>query len=319
MSVAIGDIKTNIKGFKYEIIELVKMKPRNRYRVKFIETGYETLVEFKEANNGGVRDWLAPYVCGVGVVGVEIDHPQSHFLYDRWRDMLRRCYDKKNKLYKDYGAVGVVVCDEWKYFPNYVRDIEGKENSDKLKNDSKNWQIDKDIKYKNNKIYSNDTTLIVTRIENTKERNERQGNPSKHNMVKVLQLNEYGDIVNKFDSIALASESFGTENGSWISNCCNNKGLTFKGYYWSYESQYKNKELFMDKIQKRKAMRGRSRQKYKLYIKLKESDEEVVFYNNDEACDYIKVSKCAIYNAIYRNKGNTLKCNGYIIRYEELN
>lgn len=31
-----------------------------------------------------------------------------------WKGMIRRCYDENNKSYKNYGARGVTVCDEWR-------------------------------------------------------------------------------------------------------------------------------------------------------------------------------------------------------------
>lgn len=34
-------------------------------------------------------------------------------LYDIWRWMKVRCYDKNNKHYKDYGGRGIIICDEW--------------------------------------------------------------------------------------------------------------------------------------------------------------------------------------------------------------
>lgn len=35
-------------------------------------------------------------------------------LYNIWCGMKSRCYCKNAKYYKDYGAKGIVVCDEWK-------------------------------------------------------------------------------------------------------------------------------------------------------------------------------------------------------------
>ena len=35
-------------------------------------------------------------------------------LYGVWFDMKRRCRDDKRKCYKDYGARGITVCDEWR-------------------------------------------------------------------------------------------------------------------------------------------------------------------------------------------------------------
>ncbi|MCM1232819.1 MAG: hypothetical protein NC184_05690 [Roseburia sp.] len=35
-------------------------------------------------------------------------------LYNIWRAMKRRCYNKRQPNYKRYGAKGIRVCDEWK-------------------------------------------------------------------------------------------------------------------------------------------------------------------------------------------------------------
>lgn len=33
--------------------------------------------------------------------------------YHTWKHMIQRCYNKKNKAYRYYGARGIKVCDEW--------------------------------------------------------------------------------------------------------------------------------------------------------------------------------------------------------------
>ena len=38
---------------------------------------------------------------------------RSHRLYTTWEHMKQRCYNKNNKDYKNYGARGIIVCDEW--------------------------------------------------------------------------------------------------------------------------------------------------------------------------------------------------------------
>lgn len=35
-------------------------------------------------------------------------------LYGVWKHMIKRCYNKNDKDYKWYGALGVTVCDDWK-------------------------------------------------------------------------------------------------------------------------------------------------------------------------------------------------------------
>lgn len=60
----------------------------------------------------------------------EIDHilitiPKSQFVeYHVWYDMKRRCYNKKNKDYKNYGGRGIKVCLSWRLsFDNFIKDM----------------------------------------------------------------------------------------------------------------------------------------------------------------------------------------------------
>jgi len=44
--------------------------------------------------------------------------------YQAWQDMKRRCYDKKRKSFKSYGARGIIVCDRWlNSFDNFINDL----------------------------------------------------------------------------------------------------------------------------------------------------------------------------------------------------
>ena len=42
------------------------------------------------------------------------DSKTKNHLYNTWRAMKSRCYNKNDKSYKWYGAKGIIVCDEWK-------------------------------------------------------------------------------------------------------------------------------------------------------------------------------------------------------------
>lgn len=46
----------------------------------------------------------------------------THPTYKIWRGMVDRCYDKNHPAYKWYGAVGVTMCDEWRYNPKIFCD-----------------------------------------------------------------------------------------------------------------------------------------------------------------------------------------------------
>lgn len=43
--------------------------------------------------------------------------------YRIWGSMIQRCHNKKNKNYKDYGARGITVCDQWMSFKNFISDM----------------------------------------------------------------------------------------------------------------------------------------------------------------------------------------------------
>ena len=36
-----------------------------------------------------------------------------HSLYNTWKSIKNKCYNKKTKTYKDYGGCGITMCDEW--------------------------------------------------------------------------------------------------------------------------------------------------------------------------------------------------------------
>ena len=253
-------IYVNNKGYKFKIIDkksecsIAKSgnkKWTTKYLVKF-NSGYETWSDSKEIGNGSIKDWLSPYVCGVGIVGIEIDHPQSHYLYDRWRNMLRRCYDKDCNLYHIYGGSGVIVCDEWKYFPNFVRDIENKENCEKFKDTHSNpkdrYELDKDLIKKGNKVYCNEYTCIVPHDINMKERNERNNYNRDINSIPILQFDFSFNFIKKHESIAKATKSLGMIHCSGIIANCKGKQLYANGYFWRYFDESKSTDAVIEEI-----------------------------------------------------------------------
>jgi len=41
------------------------------------------------------------------------------YIYHKWHGIKKRCYDRRNKNYKYYGAKGITVCEEWRDFMNF--------------------------------------------------------------------------------------------------------------------------------------------------------------------------------------------------------
>lgn len=47
----------------------------------------------------------------------------KHRLFQTWDKMMARCYNIKNKSYKNYGGRGIKVCDKWLDVVNFIEDM----------------------------------------------------------------------------------------------------------------------------------------------------------------------------------------------------
>lgn len=43
--------------------------------------------------------------------------------FNAWVNMKKRCFDKNNKSYHNYGGRGITVCDRWMKFENFLEDM----------------------------------------------------------------------------------------------------------------------------------------------------------------------------------------------------
>jgi hypothetical protein len=43
--------------------------------------------------------------------------------YRIWSGIIQRCTNPRRRAFKDYGGRGITVCDEWRQFPNFLRDM----------------------------------------------------------------------------------------------------------------------------------------------------------------------------------------------------
>ena len=50
-------------------------------------------------------------------------HRSKTPIWNCWKNMLQRCYNPKNPCYKNYGGRGIIVCDRWKEFVNFLADM----------------------------------------------------------------------------------------------------------------------------------------------------------------------------------------------------
>lgn len=102
---------------------------------------------------------MARNVYGIGYIGNgKYSLKENPVQYNYWRKMLERCYSKKSlekyPTYKD-----CVVCEEWHNFQNFAKWFD--ENYYEC-NDGYVMNLDKDILYKDNKVYSPKTCIFVS-------------------------------------------------------------------------------------------------------------------------------------------------------------
>lgn len=108
-------------------------------------------------------DWsrrcMEPVMCGVGYRGSEnVDCTSESYL--KWHDMIHRCYNTKFHL-RQPQYMGCTVCEEWLNYSNF------KVWYDQNKIAGMSLDLDKDILFKGNKVYSPETCCFVPHAINT--------------------------------------------------------------------------------------------------------------------------------------------------------
>ena len=138
--------------------KVLKYNDSKNVEIQFVKTGYETTVQLGDIRNGKVKDPYVSSVCGVGIVGIKYPISEGgaqikeHTL---WNSMLKRCYSdcskKKRPTYE-----GCEVSDNflyYEYFYEWCHKQIGFNNKD--------WQLDKDLLIKGNKVYSENTCVFI--------------------------------------------------------------------------------------------------------------------------------------------------------------
>ena len=138
--------------------KILKYNDTTNVEIRFINTSFETVARLGHIRNGKVKDPYSPSVYGVGITGtkypITIDGVKTKE-YGLWKSMLVRCYSESFKK-KQPTYEGCEVSDNFKsfeYFYEWCNKQVGFGNQD--------WQLDKDLLIKGNKIYSENTCVFI--------------------------------------------------------------------------------------------------------------------------------------------------------------
>lgn len=189
----VGNTYLNNDGDEFVVLEY---NGKYNVLVEFVRTGSTTRTTLANLRSGGVRDRFKPSIYGVGVIGNELCYKDYVALPDYvcWKDMLDRVYNQNSIKVRWYSEC--TVSDSFKYL-SLFRDWAEKQ----IGFGNEGWQLDKDILFKGNKVYSEDACCFVPKEINclfTKSNRIRGNLPigvTKLGNKYVARMNSYGESV----------------------------------------------------------------------------------------------------------------------------
>jgi len=131
---------------------------------------------------GNVKYPFHPSVCGIGFYGTE--EILDKFAYQKWVDMLKRCYDSKTQV-EHPSYIGCSVDIEWHNFSTFAKWIKKY-----YPRGGNRYDLDKDIRVQGNKIYSSSNCILVPTYLNSFMTNGRSTNTSGYVGVSWHKKNE---------------------------------------------------------------------------------------------------------------------------------
>lgn len=175
-------------------------------------------------------------VCGKGINdmprGWRLENEWNKIVYQKWRDMLRRCYDEKfHKTKNGENYIGCSVCDRWLILSNFVEDVPKIDGYDEEQFLNGELVLDKDIKSgkrgEKNKQYIMIECLLTTQEENSKEANRTREyhELSKETKQKISEANK-GKHHTEETKLKMSESKQGENNpmqGKFGSECPNSK------------------------------------------------------------------------------------------------
>jgi hypothetical protein len=164
-----GDIGTIRKGAEFIITKYVN---NTHVEVRFTKSGYTTVTTSADVRSGSIKDPWFPVVFNRGYFGKgEYDRSNSKEAYDRWYNMMLRCYSDKPR-HNSLAYEKAEVCEEWYNFQNFAEWFYSQPNHDKP-----DYGLDKDLLIRDNKTYCPDACCFLpTRLNSLLIKNKTKRN-----------------------------------------------------------------------------------------------------------------------------------------------
>lgn len=157
----VGEKHTTNQGCIVEVIEYFN---RRNCTIRYDNGDVIKDVSYGNLKAGSVKNNNYPSVQGIGYLGddkykfTEEEKEVANF----WRSMLKRCYNEEfQKRRTTY--IGCLVSEDWHNFQNFAKWFHENYNPEYMQD----WQLDKDILVRGNKVYSAETCCFVPPHINT--------------------------------------------------------------------------------------------------------------------------------------------------------
>ena len=197
---------------------------------KFIDTNSKGLFRKDKIISGDIKDRYKPNVCGVACIG---NAKTDKYFYPRWQKMISRCYNKKCKDYKYYGALGVTVSERWLCFEYFLEDVVNIPGYDYQKLINSEIELDKDLFGK--KKYSLETTRWLPVAINKYMGNQTQIS----NLPIIIGISPDNKKI-EFQSMKNFAETHNLHFAA-ISRCVHGQQKTHKGWKFYYKDNNNKK------------------------------------------------------------------------------
>ena len=174
--------------------------------------------------------------------GWRVENEWNKKVYQKWADMLRRCYDEeyhKTKNGKNY--IGCTVCDRWLTLSNFVEDVSKITGYDEERFLNGELELDKDKKNDtDNKSYAMTYCTWLSKPENHGLANKGKFSSDHNRSKQVAQYNKVTlEPIKIWDSIMDVERELGIVNQN-ISECCKGKRKSAGGFIWGYVEDDEN-------------------------------------------------------------------------------